>query len=68
MFRALLAQLQEVLHKQQLLYSVRVICVEVELQFHSNLGSSQQTQHARNIPIVVCSAPPVDEQVVLETC
>jgi hypothetical protein len=38
------------------------------LEFHSNPGSSHQTQHARNIQIVVCAAPPEDEQVVLETC
>jgi hypothetical protein len=31
-------------------------------------GLEQQTQHARNIPIVVCAAPAEDEQVVLEKC
>jgi hypothetical protein len=36
--------------------------------FHSNPGSIQQTYHARNIPIVLCAAPPGDEQVVLEIC
>jgi hypothetical protein len=38
------------------------------LEWNFNPGSSQQTQHARNIPIVVRALPPEDEQVVLETC
>jgi hypothetical protein len=50
MFRALLAHLQEALHKQQSVYSVRItVCMlavarnEVELDhFHSNPGSSRQ--------------------------
>jgi hypothetical protein len=55
MFRALLAHLQEVLHKRQLVYWVRVM----------SFGCSQLTEHARHVPSVVCAAPPEDE---LETC
>jgi hypothetical protein len=65
MFRTLLAHLQEALHKQQLVYRVRIMSVGC---YHSNPGSNQQTSHARNIPIVFCAAPPEDEHVVLETC
>jgi hypothetical protein len=70
MFRALLAQPQEVLHKRHLVYCVRVMSVGsgkvavVKLQpCHSQL-----TLHARSIPNAVCEAPPEDEQVMLETC
>jgi hypothetical protein len=52
-FRALLAHPQEVLHKQHLVYCVRVMSVGC---------------YARNIPSAVCVAPPEDEQVMLETC
>jgi hypothetical protein len=31
-------------------------------------NASQLTLYARNIPNVVCGAPPEDEQVMLETC
>jgi hypothetical protein len=47
-------------------YIACVLCARVGV--HSNPGRSQQTQHARNIPIVVCVAPPEDKQVLLETC
>jgi hypothetical protein len=61
--------------QQQLVYCVRVMSVgcyhdwsgQDWSEFHSNPGSSQQTYHARSIPIVRV-APPEDEQVVLETC
>jgi hypothetical protein len=61
MFRAPLAHLQEALHKQQLVHYMSVISVGC-----TNLGS-KQNKHVRNIPTVVCAAPPEDEQVVLET-
>jgi hypothetical protein len=59
MFRALLAHPQEALNKRQLVYCVRVTsvpCTRIEGEV------------ARNIPSVVCVAPPEDEQVMLETC
>jgi hypothetical protein len=62
------------LSKKNNWYIACVLCllaatrVEVELQVHSKLASSQQTQHARNMPIAVCVAPPEAELVVLETC
>jgi hypothetical protein len=55
MFRALLAQPQEVLHKRHLVYCVRVMsvgCIRI------GVGT----------PSAVCVAPPEDEQVMLETC
>jgi hypothetical protein len=52
MFRALLAHLQEALHKQQLVFCVRVI----------------PTLRARKITIFDCAEPSEDEQVMLETC
>jgi hypothetical protein len=52
MFHALLAHLQEALHKQQLVYRVRIMLAGC---------------YTRNIPIVVYAALPEDEQVVLET-
>jgi hypothetical protein len=55
-FRALLAHLQEALNKLHLLYCVRVIsvgCTMIGVEFQS---------------CAVCSAPPEDEQVMLETC
>jgi hypothetical protein len=39
-----------------------------QFQFHSNPGSSQQTQHTCKIPMFVCAVPPENEQVVLEIC
>jgi hypothetical protein len=53
-FRALLAHLQEALHKQHFVYCVRV----------TSVGCS----HASNIPSAAYLAPPEDEQVTLETC
>jgi hypothetical protein len=70
MFRALFAHPQKVLHKQHLVYWVRVISVGctkiiiVKLQSWHN----QLTLYARNIPSAVCAVPPEDEQVMLETC
>jgi hypothetical protein len=55
-FRALLAHPQEALHKQHLVYSVRVMSVGC-----ANPG-------ARNMPSAVCLAPPEDEKIILETC
>jgi hypothetical protein len=59
MFRALLARLQEALHKRLLVYCVRVMSVGYTRNgvFHSNTGAS-----------FVCAVPPEDEQVMLETC
>jgi hypothetical protein len=70
MFRALLAHLQEGLHKQQLPICVRVMsvcCTRVGVEFHFKCGASKR-HHSRNMPIVICAAPPEDEQVELETC
>jgi hypothetical protein len=64
MFRALLAHPQEVLNKRHLVYCVRITsvgcdAVAVKLQpCHSQL-----TLYARNIPNIVCAAPPADDQV-----
>jgi hypothetical protein len=59
MYRALLAHLQEVLHKRHLVYCVRVMSVGC-----TRIGVEQ----ARSIPSAVCGAPPEGEQVMLETC
>jgi hypothetical protein len=59
MFRALLAHLKEALHKQQSVYCVRVTMLAAT-RFEVG-GSTSNHQHARNIPIVVCGAPPEDE-------
>jgi hypothetical protein len=58
MFRALLAHLQEALHKRHLVYCVRVTSVG-----YTRIG----VELARNIPSVVCAGPPENEQVMLET-
>jgi hypothetical protein len=63
MFRALLVHPQESLHKQHLVYCVRVMSVGCYQdwsgpQSHSNPRSSQLTYQARNIPSAVCVAPP----------
>jgi hypothetical protein len=57
MFRALLVHPQEILYKRHLVYCVRIMSV--------GCGT---IAHARNIPNAVCTAPPEDEQVMLETC
>jgi hypothetical protein len=63
MFRALLAHLQEALHKLNLVYA-DCGTVAVSLQpCHSQL-----TLYPRSIPNAVCAGPPEDEQVMLETC
>jgi hypothetical protein len=59
MIRALLSHPQELLHKRNLLYCVRVIsvgCIRIKVDFNS-----------RNIPSEACAGPPKDEQVMLET-
>jgi hypothetical protein len=66
-FRALLANPQNVLHKRHLVYCVRIMSVgcgtfSVFLQTCHN-----QLTYACNIPSVVCVAPSEDE-VMLETC
>jgi hypothetical protein len=69
MFQALLAHPQEALHKRQVVYCVRIMfvgCATVAFSLHS--WHSQLTLYARNIPSDVCSAPPEDEQIMLETC
>jgi hypothetical protein len=38
------------------------------LQFHCNRATALQLTYTRNIPSVMCAAPPEDEQVMLETC
>jgi hypothetical protein len=43
-----------------------LVATWIGVEFHSNPGSNQQTQHASNIPIVGRRAPPEDQQVVLE--
>jgi hypothetical protein len=55
--------LQEALHKQQLVYCVRVMSVG-SYQDWRRTGVSDTI----STPIVVCLAPPEDEYVVLETC
>jgi predicted alpha/beta hydrolase family esterase len=62
MFRALLAHRQEALHKQHLVYCVRLMsvgCATIAVSL---------TLYARNIRSAICVAPPEDEQVMLETC
>jgi hypothetical protein len=65
MFRALLAHLQVVLHKQQLVYCMRIMsagCYQ-GWSVYSNPGTlvaaSQQYEHS--IPVDVCASPPEDE-------
>jgi hypothetical protein len=57
MFQALLAHLQEVLHKQHLVYCMRVMSVGC-----TRIG----------VPCIISSVvyavPPEDEEVMLETC
>jgi hypothetical protein len=57
MFRALLAHPQEALHNGTW-YIAFVLC---------QLAATKVGVE-RNIPSVVCGAPPEDEQVILETC
>jgi hypothetical protein len=65
MFRALLAEPQEVLHKRHLVYCVSIMsvgCGTVSLQpCHSQL-----TLYVSNIPNAVCVAPSEDKKVMLE--
>jgi hypothetical protein len=66
MFRALLAHPHKAQHKRHLVYCVRVMsvgCTRIGVKLHSWCS-----QHARNIPSALYSAPPEDEKVMLETC
>jgi hypothetical protein len=60
MFRALLANPQEALHKWHLIYCVRVMSV--------GCYQGWSVTDARNIPSAVCESPHEDDQVMLETC
>jgi hypothetical protein len=57
MFRALLAHPQKSLHKQHLVY-----CVKLQ-PCHNQL-----TLYTRSTPNAICAATPEDEQVMFETC
>jgi hypothetical protein len=63
MFRALFAHLQEALHKRRLVYCERVTSVGCYQDW-----SGTPILVARDIPSAVCLAPPMVEQVMLETC
>jgi hypothetical protein len=60
MFRALFSHPQKALHKRHLVYSLRIMSVGCATVAVSTL-------YACNTPSAVCSAPPEDEQVMLET-
>jgi hypothetical protein len=62
MFQALLVHLKETLHKRHLVHCVRIMSVGCAT-FVVKL-----TLYASNIPSAVCTVPPEDEQVMLETC
>jgi hypothetical protein len=66
MFRALLADPQEVLHKRHLVYCVRIMSVTTAVKLQS--WHSQLTLYVRSIQSAVCIAPPEDQHVMLETC
>jgi hypothetical protein len=68
MLRASLAHLQEALHKRHLIYWVRmsVGCATSAVPLKS--WHSQLTLYARNISSAVCSAPPENQQAMLEIC
>jgi hypothetical protein len=69
MFRALLADPQEVLHKRHLIHCLRVTSVGyTRIAVSLQSWCSQLTKHARNIPSSACVAPTEDEQVMLEKC
>jgi hypothetical protein len=69
MFRALLAEPQEALHKRHLVYCVRVMSVDCGTVAVKLLSCHNQlTLYTRNIPNAVRANPPEDEQVMLETC
>jgi hypothetical protein len=67
MFQALLAHLQEVLHKRRLVYCVRV---NVSWLHQEPLQTwwSQLTCDERSLPSTVCVPPSEEEQVMLVTC
>jgi hypothetical protein len=70
MFRALLAQLQELLHKWHWV-SVCMLCqlAAPGLEWKSNPGAANwRNTHTHNIPNAICVAPPEDEQLMFETC
>jgi hypothetical protein len=62
MFRALLPQTQEALHKSHLAYCVHVMSVGC-----TRILVADNWHNARNIPSAVCVAPPEYEEVMLET-
>jgi hypothetical protein len=68
LFRALLTHPQEALHKQHLVYFVRMSVGCVTIVVSLQLWHNQLTLYARNIPSAVCEAPPEDEQVMLKIC
>jgi hypothetical protein len=59
MFRALLAQPQEALHRRYLVYCVRVMSVSCYQDWSG--------ANARKILSAACVASPEDEQVMIET-
>jgi hypothetical protein len=61
MFRALFAHPEEVLHKRQLVYCVRVMSVGC-----TRTGLELVSLDTSSVPL--CVASPQDEQVMLETC
>jgi hypothetical protein len=60
MFQTLVAYLQEAPHND-IWYTVCVVCQLAE-------PGAANWHNTHNTPIVVCEAPPEDEQVMLETC
>jgi hypothetical protein len=60
MFRALLAHLQEALHKRNLVYCIRVMSVD-------RTRIKMEPHNTPRIPSSACVAFSEDEQVVLET-
>jgi hypothetical protein len=69
MFRALLAHPQKALLKRQLVYGVHIMSFDCgTISVNLQPCHSQRTLYARNIPNAVCTEPPEDEQVMLETC
>jgi hypothetical protein len=69
MFRALLAYLQEALHKRHLVYCVRIMSVgSATIAVTLQSWHSQLTLYAHNIPSAVCAATLEDEQAMLGTC
>jgi hypothetical protein len=68
MFRTLLADPQEALNKQHLVYCVCVCVCVMSVGCTRIRVKLVSTTHARNIASAVCAVPPENEQVMLETC